>query len=129
MAAGNYTIGVGSDWYFPIERAVNTSALAPSNPVVEIEITPKPSYPFPVHATLVSGLVMGTSNPVVNAEVEVIDKTIKTITDENGEFVLYFKGIKNEVINIKINKGADTKIVPATVEEGKTVSLGIISFP
>ena len=147
LAAGNYIIGVESDWYFPIEKTVDTSVLNPKNPVVEIEIKPKPSYPFPSHATLVRGIVMG---PIVNAgievigntikikkviknegeeTVEVIGKTIKTITDERGEFVLCFKGIKKENITIQLRKGTDTKKASkGIIEEGKTVWLGIINF-
>jgi len=74
-------------------------------------------------------VVVGVGGPVVNADVEVIGKAIKTITDERGEFVLYFKGIKTEVITIEIKKGVDTKTVPATIEEGKTISKRVISFP
>jgi hypothetical protein len=129
LPTGNYTVSIESDWYFPHETPVDTSVLAPMNPVVGIELKPKPSYPFPSHATLVRGVVMGAGGPVANADVEVVGKTIKTITDERGEFVLYFMGIKSEAITIEIKKGVDTKTVPATIEEGKTVSKGIIIFP
>ncbi len=96
--------------------------------VVEIALKPKPSYRFPSSATLARGLVSNTG-PVVNADVTVVAKTIETLTDEKGEFVLYFKGIKQEVITVEIKKGGNTKSVNTTVEEGKTKSLGIISFP
>lgn len=129
LTAENYTVGIESDFYFPKEETVDTSALDPKNPVVAIELKPKPSYPFPGHATLVRGLVEGAGGPVVNADMEVVGKTIKTITDEKGEFVLYFEGIKEENITIEIKKDGSTKSVNTTVKEGKTVSLGVIIFP
>lgn len=127
-ATGNYTVSIESERYFPEETTVDTSALDSMNPVVVIELKPRPCYPFPDHATLVRGLVSNAA-PVVNADVEVTGKSIKSITDERGEFVLYFKGIRTEAITINIKKGVDTKTVLATIEEGKTISLGIIHFP
>lgn len=105
------------------------STIRALNYLLEIVLKPKPSYLFPVRATLVRGVVMGTVEPVVNADIGVLGKTIKTITDERGEFILYFKGIKKEDITIEIKKNGDTKNVNATIEEGKTASLGIITFP
>ncbi|HEC97726.1 MAG TPA: hypothetical protein ENI58_06165 [Nitrospirae bacterium] len=128
LATGNYTVSIESDLYFPEDTAVDTAALDSRNPVVAIELKPKSSYPFPGHATLVRGLV-SNAEPVVGADVEVTGKSIKSITDERGEFVLYFKGIKTEAIIIKIKKGVDIKTVTATIEEGKTISLGTIHFP
>lgn len=129
LTGGNYTISIESDVYFSEEKEVNIPHPDPKNPVVEIILKPVPAYPFPENATLVRGLVSNT-NPVVNADVKVLGKTIETKTDERGEFVLYFKGInKTESIAIEIKKDGDTKIVNTTAEEGKTISLGIISFP
>jgi hypothetical protein len=128
LTHGNYTIVTESDFYFSEETPVNTSLLDPKNPVVEIALKPKPAYPFPSYATLARGLVSDGS-PVVDAEVTVVGKTIETLTDEKGEFILYFKGIEMENITIEIKKGSDTKSVNTTIEEGKTKSLGIIPFP
>ncbi|HWP92885.1 MAG TPA: carboxypeptidase-like regulatory domain-containing protein [Thermodesulfobacteriota bacterium] len=128
MNPGNYNFAVGSDFYLPEEMAVNLPQPDPKNPVVEVTLKPKPSYPFPRNATLVRGLV-SDGNPVVDADVSVVGKTIETKTDEKGEFVLYFKGIKQEAITVEVKKGGNTKSVNTTVEEGKTVSLGIVSFP
>jgi len=128
MNTGNYNVAVGSDFYLPEETAVNIPQPDPKNPVVEISLKPRPSYLFPSYATLVRGLVSDGS-PVAKAEVEVVGKPIKTLTDEKGEFVLYFKGIEIENITVEIKKGGNTKSVNTTIEEGKTVSLGIVSFP
>lgn len=130
MATGSYTINITSDCYFPKEISIDTSALDFKNPVVQIELIPLPSYPFPMHATLVRGVVKGLDGqPVTNADVKLEDKYTGSVTDERGEFVLYFKGIKKESINVEIKKGWDTKTLNATIEEGKTASLGIITFP
>ena len=128
LAAGNYTVGIQSDLYFPDEIIVDTSPLDPRNPFIEIVIKPKSAYPFSDNATLVRGLVSNIG-PINSSEVKVVGKLMETITDNMGEFVLYFKGIKKEDIVIEIKKNADIKTVNAIVEEGKTISLGIITFP
>jgi hypothetical protein len=128
MSAGNYNLAVASDFYFPEELAVSVPQPDPKNPVVEVSLKPVPSYLFPSYATLVRGLVSDGS-PVAKAQVEVLGKPIQTLTDEKGEFVLYFKGIEMENITVEIKKGGNTKSVNATIEEGKTKSLGIISLP
>lgn len=128
LAAGNYTVSVESDVYFAEEKVVTMPLPDPRNPVVEIILKPVPAYPFPGNATLVRGLVSNT-NPVVNADVKVLGKTIETKTDERGEFILYFKGIKTEGITIEIKKYGDIRTVNTTIEEGKTISLGVIPSP
>jgi hypothetical protein len=128
FAPGNYNLLIESEYYFLQETPVNIPQPDPKNPVVEISLKPIPAYPFPGYATLARGLISDGS-PVANAQVEVVGKPIKTLTDEKGEFVLYFRGIKQENITIEIKKGGSTKSVNTTIEEGKTVSLGIVSFP
>lgn len=128
MIVGNYDVVITSDFYFPEETTVDISSLDLKEAVVEIALKPTSAYPFPDSATLVRGLVKNTG-PLINAQVRVIDKPIETITDERGEFVLYFKGIKKEDITIEIKKHGNTKTVHTTIEEGKTTSMGIIIFP
>ena len=128
FAPGNYNLLIESEYYFLQETPVNIPQPDPKNPVVEISLKPIPAYPFPGYATLARGLISDGS-PVANAQVEVVGKPIKTLTDEKGEFVLYFRGIKQVNITIEIKRGGSTKSVNTTIEEGKTVSLGIVSFP
>lgn len=128
LADGNYNIIIESDLYFSEEMAVAVPRPDPKNPAIEITLKPRPSYPFPNNATLVRG-VLSNAGPITNAAVKVIGKTIETITDERGEFILYFKGIKKEDITIEIKKNGNTKTINATIEEGKMVSKGIITFP
>lgn len=128
LAPGVYTVSVESDHYSEAEKAVDTSILDLKNPVVQIVQKPNSHYPFPSGATLLRGVVTNGS-PVAGAEVSVTGKTITTNTDERGEFVLHFKGIKTEAITVVIQKGNDTISAGATIEEGKTVSAGLIHFP
>ncbi len=128
LAAGNYNLAVESDFYFPEEKAVTLPHPDPKNPVASVVVSPRPLYPFPSSATVLRGLV-SNANPVVDAEVSVIGKTLKTKTDGRGEFVLYFKGIKKEDITIEIKLSGNTKTVNSTIEEGKMTPLGIIPFP
>lgn len=128
LPSGTHIVNIESDLYFTEDITIDISALNPKNPVVEIKMRPRPSYPFPGHATLVRGLVLNTQ-PVVNAKVEVTGKTIKTITDERGEFVLYFKGIKQEDITLEIKKDLNTKTINTIINEGETSFIGVIHFP
>lgn len=128
LTAGNYTVVIEPDLYFPEEITVDISSLDPKNPVIEIVLKPRPAYPFPGNATLLRGLVSDTG-PVVNAVLKVVGKTIETITDKSGEFVLYFKEDMDGNITFEIKKYGYTKSVDATIKEWETISMGIISFP
>ena len=130
---GNHTIF----WTGGLEHDFNESGstvLALKNPVVTIAVTPRPSYPYLNNATLVRGLVVSNTgsntDPVVNAEVNVLNRIEQTKTDEKGEFALCFKEIKkNEDITIEIKKNENSKTIDSTLEEGKTISLGKIHIP
>jgi hypothetical protein len=126
---GTYEVSIESELYFSEAATVDTPTLPPKNPVMEILLKPKPAYPFPSNATLVRGIVSNAGAVVADAVISVTGKAVKSTTNEGGEFVLYFKGIKSELITIEITKGANTKSVTATIMEGKTVSLGTIPFP
>ena len=126
---GNYTLSIESESYFPVDIPIVIPFPDPKNPVEEVVLKPHPGYPFSQNATLVRGVVSSNTGPVVEADVTVIGKSIETRTDENGEFVLFCKGIKQENVTIEINKGINTKVVNTTIEEGKTVSIGIIALP
>jgi hypothetical protein len=94
-----------------------------------IILKPKPSYPFPDNATLVRGYASNTL-PVMDALVQVVSEKLITITDRNGEFVLYFRGINARMITIDIAKGTVISSVPnVNLMIGGTISLGRISFP
>lgn len=95
---------------------------------LEIVLKPKPSYPFPDNATLVRGYASDTE-PVKDAIVKVVGENLITITDKNGEFVLYFRDITARMITIKITKGSDIYVPDVNLMIGGTINLGRISFP
>ncbi|HMK56408.1 MAG TPA: hypothetical protein VK448_07215 [Dissulfurispiraceae bacterium] len=128
LSAGTHVISVESDMYLPAEMTIDTTTLDLKKPAVQLLLKPAPQYPFPASATLLRGVVTNGSS-VAGATVSVTAKPIMTFTDDRGGFVIYFKGIKTETVMVVIKKGADTKSIPATIEEGKTVSTGVIHFP
>ncbi len=114
-------------------------------PIIEVQLKPRPEYPFPDNATLVKGMVVrgmveSNSKPVVGAVVKLQDKTAETKTVHNGDFVLFIKGKNSQKIfkdkkrgekvgiDIVITNGkegeADT--IKAEIEEGKSRYIGNI---
>ena len=95
----------------------------------EIKLKPRPAYPFPGHATLIRGLV-SNNDPVPDAIVKDVTNSMTTKTNKNGEFVLYYIGIKDGTdIDIEILKNSDSKqLTDITITPGKTLSLGKILF-
>jgi hypothetical protein len=86
-----------------VDKTVN---LPSSNPVVEITLKPRPSYPFSAGTTLIRGIFLDTAgNPVPGAEVKVVEKGISTITTPKGEFVFYFKGLTDDDVFEENGKG------------------------
>ncbi|NTU41459.1 MAG: hypothetical protein HGA78_00085 [Nitrospirales bacterium] len=129
LPSGIYTIVIESDFYFDEESGIDISTLDPKSPVQEIILQPKPVYPFPANATIVRGVVKTGAALVSDAGVKVPSKSIETKTDENGEFALWFKGVKQASLGAEIKKGGDTKTITISVVEGKTTSSGLITFP
>lgn len=141
LPEGKYTLSVESELYFPEERTVDTRTFVGSkDPVVEIILKPKPLYPFPDQATLLRGLLASATDSELPAGITVsmtskmtdwkIQGPIQVIPDEKGEFVLYFREFfkgKVEVI-FEIEGEGIEKIVPASIEEGKSTYTGVISI-
>ncbi|MCK5057100.1 MAG: hypothetical protein KAT34_10620, partial [Candidatus Aminicenantes bacterium] len=72
-----YRIRVISDHYFAETIPVKLSDLVTGQPVVDIRLKPKPSYPFPSGATLIRGMVRDINNsPVSRARVEILTKGV-----------------------------------------------------
>jgi hypothetical protein len=87
----------------------------------EVFLKPKPSYPFPNNATLIRGLIVDSFNNVVEGIQVKVEDQIETKSNENGEFVLYFKKITDPVEIIINGVPQPDKIA---LEEGKTIILG-----
>lgn len=96
---GVYTLQVtGGEYYFDEEKdEVRLSDLDRKDPVILITLTPTPAYPFSLSATLIRGCVRdnhGRGIPYANVKIK--GRNIRTTTAENGEFVIYFEGLKKD---------------------------------
>ena len=120
----NYTLWVHSEFYFDTSFDVQLSSLNPLNPLIEIELKPTPSYPFPSGATLIRGTVLdSTKRTIPNAIVEIREKDIKSLTSQKGEYALYFPPLKKDEV-VKENgkryvKTANGKKICITASLGK----------
>jgi hypothetical protein len=136
LPVGIYTLSVESEHYSSDERIVDISSFVGSKePVVEVFLKPRPSYPFSDRATLVRGVLDAEhsilSGIIVKAVSTASGREVLSMPDEKGEFVLYFKeifkGKADIIIEIK-GKGIEKKL-PASIEEGQSMYTGIIPIP
>jgi hypothetical protein len=134
-----------SDWYYlesnvpawsdTFERAINLPKPDPKSPVEIATFVPKSSYPFPGNATLVRGKVM--RGGLTNVEGAIVSTTyqreaspgapptpasVRTLTDREGEFVLFFKRLPSATQTITLTAAEGLIQVPRTVTitEGTT---------
>lgn len=142
FAAGDYPLKTQAQYYF--DQEVDITLPLSGEPLANLTLKPNPSYPFSERATLIRGMVRDTERePVPGATVKIMGKEIENKTTQKGEFVLYFKALKERDI-IKVNKKRyvrrdrsrrlrlmvthpdyKTKTVPIEVEEGKTTAVSI----
>jgi hypothetical protein len=134
-----YIVRVEASYYIQAEIPGKPAELDPLAPVIEIELKPKPSYPFPTGATLIRGMVRDVhEKPVEDAGVEVVGMEVSNRTTEKGEFLLYFKelgeedlvskkfikGIMGKKLRLKAAQGSKIGFMDLEqVEEGKTTVL------
>jgi hypothetical protein len=125
LPGGEYQVWVKSDYYFDEKETVVLATPDSRNPLVEIKLKPKPSYPFFSGTTLIRGRVLDTDeNPLPGALVKVRGKGITNKTTKKGELVLYFKGLKDEdLIDDKFIKGDSgaTIFLEATHESANVI--------
>lgn len=136
MPPGKYKLIVESnivkgDQFFNEEMTVDLP-LDKLEPVKEIKLIPKPSYPFSANATLIRGMVSRKPegiNPVANATVkpryqgeqEDPRKIMETRTNDAGEFVLLLKQIKFE--NSGTKKNIKNISIDIKDQDGKSISI------
>jgi hypothetical protein len=86
LPVGSHTVQVkGGEYYFDHEEVVRPVDLDELNPVVNINLKPAPSYPFPSTATLIRGHLedsMGRGIP--EAVLRIKGRDTKTMTTEKG---------------------------------------------
>jgi len=133
-----------SDWYYlesggsidsTFERDINLPLPDPLSPVEIATFVPKPSYPFPANATLVRGKVtQGTAAGVEGAIVSTTyqhedppgappsQTAVRTLTDREGEFVLFFKRLPSatQMIMVMADKDVAHGQEPVIITEGTT---------
>jgi hypothetical protein len=139
LSPGEYQVRVQAEYYFDAQTTVRLTELDPSNPVIEISLTPEPSYPFPPGVTLIRGMVLNPKGAAVSgAEVRIEDEELCTETTAKGEFVLYFpiateekvvledgrrlvRGKRGKAFRLVVTHDSGTGIGRVSdVEEGKT---------
>jgi hypothetical protein len=143
-----------SDWYYlesnvpawsdTFERTVNLPKLDPKSPVETATFVPKSSYPFPGNATLVRGKVTrGGSTNVEGAIVSTtyqqeasrgapsIPVSVRTLTDREGEYVLFFKRLPSatQTITLTAAEGLIQVSQKVTITEGKTLKAELFNLP
>jgi hypothetical protein len=139
---GSYTIRVRSDYYFDEDSdPITLSQLDPKNPIANITLKPKPSYPFPPGATLIRGKVYDSAGEAVSgAKVRVRGKDVENKTTEEGEFALYFgpltedeiiidsgkrfvMGDSDKTLHLEVEYDSVIETIEFEAEEGKTTSV------
>lgn len=101
LLAGDYQVKTQTQYYF--DQEVDITLPLPGEPVTNLTLKPNPSYPFSGGATLVRGMVWDTDGkPVSGATATIKGKGVENETTEKGEFILYFKGLRERDI-IKVN--------------------------
>ncbi len=96
-------------------------------------LVPTPHYPFPDGATLLRGTVLAGGTPLAGATVLRVGDDTGTISDANGEFVLFFDDVGGLGKAATIRAGHGLQVgsvdVPVTLQRGTTVSIQMVLTP
>lgn len=116
----------------------------------DLQLAPRPSYPFPPHATLVRGTVIQNSLAVADAvvratylEVNPLDntqnviRTVEALTNREGEYVVFFKrlpkvkeGDPDLTADLTAVKGASqSQVTKVVIKEGTTQKANALDLP
>ncbi|HKG62336.1 MAG TPA: hypothetical protein VKB05_21425 [Pyrinomonadaceae bacterium] len=116
----------------------------------DLQLAPRPSYPFPSHATLVRGTVTRSSTGVADAVVratyrevdpadntQTVIKTVEALTNREGEYVAFFKrlpkvreGDPDLTADLVAVKGASqSQLKTVVVKEGTTQKVNALDLP
>jgi hypothetical protein len=101
LASGEYEVSWESKYFFPpsddeTQETFTYDAVEGYKGPKVVTLQPRPSYPFPPGATLLRGVVIDAAEKLVKgASVSVVERPeFNSETDDNGEFVLFFKDLK-----------------------------------
>lgn len=145
LTVGSYRIGVNSELFFPTPEIQIIAQVHPSPQPIQIHqfsLNPRPIYPFPSDATLVRGTVVSSGATIDAADVTadreiIVDKdkpeeniiqTVSTITDHNGEFVLFFRKCGKGTVTVTIKKAALIGKKTCELEDGEQISMNTIEL-
>jgi hypothetical protein len=95
-------------------------------------LQPSTSYPFPAGSTLVRGTVFANGAPLAGATVQCVAEKQQYLTDEGGEFVLFFTQISGvgETITLQATHALHPTVQQNTdVHRGMTVATNIVLAP
>lgn len=155
LPAASYTVRAEPlvrERYFEAERDFVLETIpVPAQPLkrnlVSLDLLPRPAYPFAEGATLARGRLVTASDAtgIGGAHIRVIldgtDEGRRGLTDERGEFVVFFPprapedsdtgGLKDLKFELRFEVDGEPpfQIPEATVREGSTFSLKDIEFP
>ncbi|HLM25167.1 MAG TPA: hypothetical protein VK274_08930 [Pyrinomonadaceae bacterium] len=133
---------VGQPWTSNFERPIVLPLPNPLNPLELVTFAPTPAYSFPANATLVRGTVLqggaGAPDVVVTTTYDESDpldptlpipKTIETLTDREGEFVLFFKRLPLKTQPITVSVRGTAVQIAVVITEGTTVKNQVLNLP
>jgi hypothetical protein len=95
-------------------------------------LQPSTAYPFPAGSTLVRGTVFANGAPLAGAAVQCVAEKQQYLTDEGGEFVLFFTQISGvgETITLQATHALHPTVQQNTdVHRGMTVATNIVLAP
>ena len=135
----------GIMWKESLNCKITLPMQDPQAPVEHIYLSPKTAYPFPANTTLLRGKVIyngsNTRQGAVNALISCIysqvdpedidstvDQQIETLSDNNGEYVLYFKNLprKKQQVVITVSTSSESKRIPAEIVENATTKARVV---
>jgi hypothetical protein len=129
---GAYELETEADYYVHEPVSLTLPRPDPNSLVVKLILKPKPSYPFPMGASLLRGRVVdGSSRPLANVSIKVLERTESTLTTAEGAFALYFKNIGPDTLPVKLRIKRErqrNKDVEARVTKAKVISLDKIEY-
>ena len=137
----------GKKWNESLDCKIILPMQDPQAPVEQIYLSPKTAYPFPANTTLLRGKVTydasNTRQGAVNALISCIysqvdpedvdstvDQQIETLSDNNGEYVLYFKNLpsKKQQTVITVSTSGESKRLSVEIVENATTIARVVHF-
>jgi hypothetical protein len=128
LPEGAYNVKAAGD-YYSVKLLNAVGGLNPLRPVLEINLEPNASYPFPNGTTLLRGTVKNAESAVLtDVKITVDGEDRQVFTDGQGAFALYFKNVSGNQATVKLTvskEGFQTKKKNFTIQKGTTKVISI----